>query len=82
MVSMIGPVLGARAGLLAGGPATAPGIEPTEVHFLRDPESGRVAVQVVDARTGEEIHQIPPEGMMRALASIHEAIGLLLDARG
>ena len=82
MVAVIGPVPGVWAGPSAGPPATTPKVDRTEVHFLRDPESGRVAVQVVDSVTGDEIRQIPPEEMMKALASIRKAIGLVLDERG
>ena len=52
------------------------------LQFVRDPASGRVAVKVVDEVTGEEIKSIPSEGMLRALAGIRAAIGLLLDQKG
>ncbi len=58
-----------------------PAAHPNEVHLIRDPESGMVAVQIRDAVTGDELSQIPSDKMIKTMASINENIGLLLDEK-
>ena len=55
---------------------------PSEVHFERDMQTGRVAVEVYDAITGDKVGQIPSEQLMKTMASIHQQIGLMLDKTG
>lgn len=52
---------------------------PSNVRFQRDMETGRVAVEVYDALTGEKTGQMPSEQQMRALSNISRQIGLMLD---
>lgn len=55
------------------------GFKSSKVEVVRDPASGRVAVKVMDDATGEVVRCIPPEKLLRVLAGIRDAIGLLLD---
>jgi uncharacterized FlaG/YvyC family protein len=55
---------------------------PSQVRFQRDMETGRVAVEVYDALTGEKTGQVPNEQQMRALSNISQQIGLMLDKHG
>jgi uncharacterized FlaG/YvyC family protein len=55
---------------------------PSQVHFERDMETGRVAVEVYDALTGEKTGQVPSEQLMRTMEGISRQIGLLLDKTG
>ncbi len=56
-------------------------ISPRELEFLRDLSTGRVAVKSTDVNTGK-VRTIPPVQMLRTLAGIRRAIGLLLDRSG
>ncbi len=42
-------------------------------------ETGDVFAQVIDAETGEVIRTVPPLALLRTLARISDAVGLLLD---
>jgi uncharacterized FlaG/YvyC family protein len=53
-------------------------IHPSDVHFVRDPDTNMVAVQIRDSVTGDEV-QIPSDKMLKTMASIDKAIGLMLD---
>ena len=44
-------------------------------------ETNRVMVQVLDAETDEILREIPPEKILDMVASIEEAIGLIVDER-
>jgi len=57
-------------------------IRPSRVSFQRDLETGRVAVEVFDALTGEKTGQMPSEQLMRTMSNISKQIGLLLDKTG
>jgi uncharacterized FlaG/YvyC family protein len=56
-------------------------VSPRELEFLRDPSSGRVAVRSTDVATGK-VRTVPPEQLLKTLAAIRRAIGLLLDSKG
>ncbi|GER07105.1 hypothetical protein JCM17843_14150 [Kordiimonadales bacterium JCM 17843] len=45
----------------------------------QDEESGRVVFQSVDRDSGEVINQFPPETILKLIASIREAEGIVLD---
>jgi uncharacterized FlaG/YvyC family protein len=60
---------------------TSASIHPSDVHFVRDPDTKMVAVQIRDSVTGEEIAQIPSDKMLKTMASIDQAIGMLLDKK-
>jgi len=68
-------------GAAAAADKSVPAMHPNEVHLIRDPESGMVAVQIRDAVTGDELSQIPSDKMIKTMASINENIGLLLDEK-
>jgi len=57
-------------------------VRPSQVRFQRDMETGRVAVEVYDAITGEKKGQMPSEQLMKTLSNISHQIGLLLDKTG
>jgi len=44
--------------------------------------TGRVYAEVLDPTTREVVKTIPPMEMLRVMASVHEALGLLLDREG
>ena len=72
-----------EAALGQNGAAAAKGaIHPSDVHFVRDPDTKMVAVQIRDSVTGDEIAQIPSDQMLKTMASIDKTIGLMLDKRG
>jgi len=52
-----------------------------ELEFLRDPSTGRVAVRSTEVATGR-VRMVPPEQLLRTLAGIRRAIGMLLDRSG
>jgi uncharacterized FlaG/YvyC family protein len=62
----------------AGQPVSEGRVNPRRLEFLRDESSGRVAVRTTDMVTGQT-RTIPPEEMLKALAGIRLAIGLLMD---
>ena len=70
-----------QGGQSDGAPAARGGPHPQCLEFVPDAGAGRVAVKIVDQVTGQEIKSIPSEGMLRALAAIRAAIGLLLDLK-
>ncbi|RMF16854.1 MAG: flagellar protein FlaG [Alphaproteobacteria bacterium] len=47
----------------------------------QDEATGRFVYKVVNADTGEVVRQFPPEEILRIVASIREAEGLVLDSR-
>lgn len=51
------------------------------LHFDIHEETNRVMVQVLDAETEEVLREIPPERILDMVASIEEAIGLIVDER-
>ena len=67
-------------------PATAasevpePGIR--QLAIRKDPEIDRVVVQVLDAKTGEVVRQIPSEEWVRHLKRLKGAKGLFVDQKG
>jgi hypothetical protein len=64
----------------AGQPLNGGRVSPRELEFLRDPSSGRVAVRTTEVATGR-VRTVPPEALLRALANIRRAIGVLLDRK-
>ncbi|MBI5115345.1 flagellar protein FlaG [Candidatus Poribacteria bacterium] len=53
----------------------------SSLNFIRDEESGRSAVQVLD-ENGEVIRQIPPQELLDVYAKIRNIVGILLDESG
>ena len=53
-----------------------------ELSIRKDPDIGRVIVQVLDSRTGEVVRQIPSEEWVRILKRLHGAKGLFVDRKG
>ena len=57
-----------------------PGIR--QLAIRKDPEIDRVVVQVLDAKTGEVVRQIPSEEWVRHLKRLKGAKGLFVDQKG
>lgn len=59
-------------------------LEPSirQLAIRKDPEIDRVVVQVLDAKTGEVVRQIPSEEWVRHLKRLHGAKGLFVDQKG
>jgi uncharacterized FlaG/YvyC family protein len=53
-----------------------------ELAIRKDPEIGRVVVQVVDAQTHELVRQIPSEEWVHVLKRLRGAKGLFVDRKG
>jgi len=43
-----------------------------ELRFERDHDTGRLVIQIVKRETGEKLEQVPPESLLRIMASIAE----------
>jgi hypothetical protein len=65
----------------AGHPLNGGRLSPRKLEFLRDLSTGRVAVRTTEVATGK-VRTVPPEELLKALAGIRQAIGLLLDRNG
>lgn len=59
-------------------------LEPAtrQLAIRKDPEIDRVVVQVLDAKTGEVVRQIPSEEWVRHLKRLKGAKGLFVDQKG
>ena len=53
-----------------------------QLAIRKDPEIDRVVVQVIDAKTGEVVRQIPSEEWVRHLKRLQGAKGLFVDQKG
>jgi len=51
------------------------------LHFDIHEDTNRVMVQVIDIETDEVLREIPPERILDMVASIEEALGLIIDER-
>lgn len=51
----------------------------TELRFVLHEESGEYMVKVVNAETQEVIREIPPEWVLKIVASVKRMLGLILD---
>lgn len=54
----------------------------TQYKFEVHEGTGRVMVNLVDAKTKEVIKEIPPEKILDLVANIWERLGILVDERG
>ncbi|MGB9804404.1 flagellar protein FlaG [Desulfofundulus sp.] len=51
----------------------------TELRFVFHEESGEIMVKVINAETQEVIREIPPEWVLKIVASVKKMLGLILD---
>ncbi len=51
----------------------------TELRFVLHEESGEIMVKVINAKTQEVIREIPPEWVLKIVASVKRMLGLILD---
>lgn len=51
----------------------------TELRFVLHEESGEYMVKVINAETQEVIREIPPEWVLKIVASVKRMLGLILD---
>jgi flagellar protein FlaG len=52
--------------------------ENIALDFSTDPTTGERVVRILDKNTGEVIRQVPPEELLRVMASLRSLKGLLL----